>query len=163
MNRWVCKVVVELILLQVGETDSGEGRKERGTRVDSAVIDRVPYLCESSVKCPTYTTWPTYRPSCALNESGLVYLTELFDGVKIPYNALGSVVALCASTSRSATVSLPHNPQCAYSSVVKAVPCICMRADRSGGSLCCISYSPSTFLAEESNLSWLIFRDAKAE
>lgn len=37
-------MIGELVFLQVGEEDSGEGGKERGTFVDGSVVDGLPDL-----------------------------------------------------------------------------------------------------------------------
>lgn len=37
-------MICELVLLQIGKGDGGEGGQEGGAGVDGAVIDRIPYL-----------------------------------------------------------------------------------------------------------------------
>ena len=74
-------MICESVLLQIRKTHSRKRRQQRGTRVNGAIVDRVPN-----------------RPSGLFDVGRLVDLPEVLDGVEVADDAFGAVVALRDST-----------------------------------------------------------------
>lgn len=77
MDGGICEVIRECVLLQIRKAYGGEGRQQRRTGVDGAIVDCVPD-----------------RSSCLFDVGRLVDLSEVFDGVEVADDSFGAVVAL---------------------------------------------------------------------
>lgn len=69
-------MIAKLVLFQIGKANGGEGRQQRRARIDSAIVNRIPY-----------------RSSSTLDVGRLINLFVLLDSVVVADDAFGAIEA----------------------------------------------------------------------